>query len=895
MVAQLRLLDNSASAEVGTPERKIIDTVASALSLSQISLTGLQGALDINSKFGSNLDSFVGLFGFARVQGTSATGFVVFSTNVAPTVNVTIPAGTIIVSNTQNSSGISATYSTTASGVLQAGQTSSPNIPVTAVNSGSNGNAAVSALTIISTSTGNLVAGITSVTNPAPITGGTDDEDDNSLKVRFQNTVFRNLAGTQDQFLALAVSTAYSTKANVVGPISQYVEYIQVPSGDDTTTIDGQSGGGLTAGQYTTALSTIPYAQWIYTTNPVFITDSSAGIGSYFYQPGIDFNFNWPALNIGDTYRYSQLGANIEPYVLNQPNWTFLNVYNGTNDTVQAVNPGDVLLVEYFYMSSESRNSLVHNVTNAVDVFVDGTNPTLATNIFTPPTSAGANTAGVFDNPANMFYLENFRRDGKPAKRPQAGNVITPLFYTPLTGLPNTITIGDQTYYIGINYWLVHDVSQLGGTIQSRDGIEWSMDVCGQNPGDPAPPVTYNGSVISSYNITGNPADADLPWLTTGNHITDWATDDPIVPVTVTDYSYDQNVVDLQAALEAASQITTSVLAHNSIIRYFKLDITIIYSQGSSQANVNANIQTALQTYFNSQYFGTVIQMSTLLQIVGSVPGVANVRWTVDIPNTVVSPPAVTRVYETNINGAQLGGIHSDRVTTGRAAITTIGQQAEVQNIYVTGQPTNGTFTLSYGTHTTSTLTIASLSASALQSAINGLIPGAGTVTVAQINTVTTGVNYPIYTYQVTFNAPTCTISDATPGVVTLNNHGLVNGDVVSFATTNTLPAPLAPNMPYYVVAAAANTFEVSSTSGGAAIPTTTAGAGTHSLYGQTYVLPVIAYPTSITTGQYLNDYDFFLRDNELPQLAPNPATGDTLAGLIIRPRAQNTWIGPAL
>jgi len=62
--------------------------------------------------------------------------------------------------------------------------------------------------------------------------------------------------------------------------------------------------------------------------------------------------------------------------------------------------------------------------------------------------------------------------------------------------------------------------------------------------------------------------------------------------------------------------------------------------------------------------------------------------------------------------------------------------------------------------------------------------------------------------------------------VVTLNGHGLVNGTVVSFATVvNTTGIATSTN--YYVVSSAANTFQVSATYGGAALPLTTDGTGT--------------------------------------------------------------------
>lgn len=77
------------------------------------------------------------------------------------------------------------------------------------------------------------------------------------------------------------------------------------------------------------------------------------------------------------------------------------------------------------------------------------------------------------------------------------------------------------------------------------------------------------------------------------------------------------------------------------------------------------------------------------------------------------------------------------------------------------------------------------------------------------------------------------TISNATPGVVTWTGHTLADDTPVSFTTTGTLPAPLAPGVTYYVASAATNTFEVSLTPGGASINTTTDGSGTHTARAQ--------------------------------------------------------------
>lgn len=70
----------------------------------------------------------------------------------------------------------------------------------------------------------------------------------------------------------------------------------------------------------------------------------------------------------------------------------------------------------------------------------------------------------------------------------------------------------------------------------------------------------------------------------------------------------------------------------------------------------------------------------------------------------------------------------------------------------------------------------------------------------------------------------------ATFGADTLNAtaHGLLDTNKVQFSTTGTLPAPLQPNMDYFVRDAAADTFKASLTSGGTAINLTDNGTGVH-------------------------------------------------------------------
>lgn len=61
--------------------------------------------------------------------------------------------------------------------------------------------------------------------------------------------------------------------------------------------------------------------------------------------------------------------------------------------------------------------------------------------------------------------------------------------------------------------------------------------------------------------------------------------------------------------------------------------------------------------------------------------------------------------------------------------------------------------------------------------------------------------------------------------LVTLNNHGLSNGEAVTFGTIITTTG-ISINTTYYVISSTTNTFQLSATVGGAELPLTTNGSG---------------------------------------------------------------------
>lgn len=107
-----------------------------------------------------------------------------------------------------------------------------------------------------------------------------------------------------------------------------------------------------------------------------------------------------------------------------------------------------------------------------------------------------------------------------------------------------------------------------------------------------------------------------------------------------------------------------------------------------------------------------------------------------------------------------------------------------------------------------------------------------------QIKMATAASDDSAYAFKIEWSAKaglvtTATISVANPGVVTVaDGHGLEAGAPVSFSTTGALPTGLTAATTYYVVASGltATEFSVSATSGGAAIETTGAGSGVHTL-----------------------------------------------------------------
>jgi len=608
IIAQARLIDANISLEVGTPERKIVEAVAESIASASVDIEVLSGQLYMDELTGGRLDSFISLFGFGRQIGTRATGIVTVSRSGTANLNSTIRQGTQFM--TRPSSNIPGlTFVSTETIKLNANETKAY-IRVECTTAGTIGNLPSGVISGITNSIN--LPGITSIVNEVPTSGGSDTEADASLKARFQNSIFRNMAGTNDQYLAIALSHSAVSKANVIGAQSTYIEYVQVPASRD-----GADYEILVVGTpvYTTSLSSVPYSKHSYANN--YFVAKGSGQNAAFLRPNVEYIFNLPARDEGGSKGNIPVG-NVVPNITMIGNGTNLKVNGVPTDVPFA---GGVFLFEHKYMSKASRNDWREGIYNCVDVYVNSQQSQLATSEEVFPSVL----MEFVDDPTKISHRGNFMRTAT-AQVPSLTSRLHVLYHQPMVDVPDgSITIGNLIFreakYVADNgkaytqqvyknpatgnyhndtefkdisvfgdYFIIEDVSNNRGTIHARNGIEWLENT-----------FTGENSIVGGMGF----------------------------PV---EYEFNLSIRQLQAVMERSKQITTDVLVHQSDLKYMRLHITVMYTPGFTETNVNKQIVDSVNVLFAMQYYGATIQMSDILQAIHNTSGVDNVRWTYETP-----------------------------------------------------------------------------------------------------------------------------------------------------------------------------------------------------------------------------------------------------------------------
>lgn len=424
--ATLLATDPDLDTSTGTTTRKIIDAVAEQVAEAYIDNHMLSYQYDINSKSGTDLDVFVALFGMTRIGAKRATGTVVFSRSVGNSLQtVLIPIGTMV----GNPNATNTEAQTVSPAFMVVGQTS-VTVPVAAVQGGPIGNIGAGLLTQLLTPLPNFL----SVTNIEPLSGGTDQETDDELRLRWKQTVFRNLAGTEQMYLGIALDDAPANNgvgcyaANVVGASKRHREQIQIHSG--------------------VAISEVQDASYTYALSPVMGPDIDNGLVLVRDQDYIfDASFNPPKITM-------LIGSY----------WT--GALDSFGNKVLASIEGAVFDLDFEYVPQASRNDAANAINNRIDIWCAGKRPQQATQ------SLVFNSANTFNAVSGtVFYTGYYYRDS--GVQPTSGNLFIPLAFGPIITIPGTISIAGTTYVQNIDYWLVHQDIPFGLSPKSYFGLEW--------------------------------------------------------------------------------------------------------------------------------------------------------------------------------------------------------------------------------------------------------------------------------------------------------------------------------------------------------------------------------------------------------------------------------------
>ena len=177
--ATLATTEPGLSCERGTPERKIIDACAEAISEGYVDMYLIGSLLDIENKVGFELEQFVGLFGFGRLQGKKATGVVRMTVTTPLVTDQPLPLGSAFYTRggLVNNNGDRLFFASTQAVTLSAGSYTI-DVPVECREYGTRGNIPADSIT----SFGSTIATST-VTNLVAFSGGVDVEIDASSRV----------------------------------------------------------------------------------------------------------------------------------------------------------------------------------------------------------------------------------------------------------------------------------------------------------------------------------------------------------------------------------------------------------------------------------------------------------------------------------------------------------------------------------------------------------------------------------------------------------------------------------------------------------------------------------------------------------------------------------------
>jgi hypothetical protein len=288
--------------------------------------------------------------------------------------------------------------------------------------------------------------------------------------------------------------------------------------------------------------------------------------------------------------------------------------------------------------------------------------------------------------------------------------------------------------------------------------------------------------------------------------------------------TFDGNLTVQNSAFLGGSQTATISVANPSVITVAVSPVTGAAVMFTTTGTLPTGL-TVGTTYYASKINATTFNVSTsptlspLVEVTASGAG----THTVSNMSLAVTPPAAS-------NNTQLAttSFVKSQVANAPSAATLASTNWVVSETFA-----NQTATMTIASPAVVTVAAAPALGTAVAFSTTGALPTGVTANTAYYVFNRTATTYNLATTPGQYQ--TATISIGSPAVITVGTAPN-NGDVVSFSTTSALPTGIVAGTNYYVINRTATTFNISATSGGAAINTSGSQSGVQTATWRTLV-----------------------------------------------------------
>ena len=172
---------------IGSVARALLEAAASIALWLQYLILQVMTMCRLATSNGSDVDSWVGDFGLARLAGTAAAGDVTLTCFAYASQSATVPVGTLVrtsdgrLSFAVTADPANAAWSAATGAYVRPAGSASITVPVQCITEGQTGNVQAGTINLL----GQSLSGIDTITNLLACVGGMDAESDASLRARF--------------------------------------------------------------------------------------------------------------------------------------------------------------------------------------------------------------------------------------------------------------------------------------------------------------------------------------------------------------------------------------------------------------------------------------------------------------------------------------------------------------------------------------------------------------------------------------------------------------------------------------------------------------------------------------------------------------------------------------